>query len=65
MDESFQNTKEVMIENANEFAVNQNFTVNISELIPFTTYYYIIWSSNLAGNTSTEKKNFTTKQAGS
>ena len=63
-DMSLQDSNEIMIEAINEFALNQNFAVNITGLIPFTTYYYIIQANNSAGNTSTDVMNFTTNQTG-
>ena len=63
-DISLQNSREVVIENNNEFAVNQEFSINITGLIPFTTYYYIIQANNSAGNTYTDIMTFTTNQTG-
>ena len=61
---SLQNSNEIVIEAINEFAINQRFSVNITGLIPFTTYYYIIQTNNSAGNTSTDVMTFTTNQTG-
>ena len=61
---SLQNSNENVIEAINEFAINQRFSVNITGLIPFTTYYYIIQANNSAGNTSTDVMTFTTNQTG-
>ena len=44
-DSSLHNSSEVVIESNNEFNTNQKFAVNITGLIPFTTYYYIIYTS--------------------
>ena len=63
-DSSLQNSSEVVIEAVNEFVINQKFSVNITELIPFTTYYYIIQADNSVGNTSTDVMTFTTSQTG-
>ena len=63
-DMSLQNSSEVVIENNNEFAINQKFSVNITGLIPFTTYYYIIQANNSVGNTYTDVMTFTTNQTG-
>ena len=63
-DMSLQNSSEVVIENNMEYVINQNFSVNITGLIPFTTCYYIIQANNSVGNTSTDVMNFTTDQAG-
>ena len=61
---SLQNSSEVVIENNMEYAINQNFSVNITGLVPFTTYYYIIQANNSVGNTSTDVMTFTTNQTG-
>ena len=61
---SLQNSSEVEVENTNEFVINEKFSVNITGLIPFTTYYYIIQANNSAGKTSTDVMNFTTNQTG-
>ena len=63
-DMSLQNSSDVIIEAINEFVFNQKFSVNITGLIPFTTYYYIVRASNSAGNTSTDIMTFTTNQSG-
>ena len=59
-----QNSSEVVIENNMEYVINQKFSINITGLIPFTTYYYIIQANNSVGNTSTDVMNFTTNQTG-
>ena len=61
---SLLNSSEVVIEATNKFVFNQEFSVNITGLIPFTTYYYIIQANNSAGNTSTDIMTFTTNQTG-
>ena len=63
-DMSLQNRSDVIIEAINEFVFNQKFSVNITGLIPFTTYYYIVQASNSVGNTSTDVMTFTTNQSG-
>ena len=63
-DSSLQNTSEVVIKANNGFTTNQEFSVNITELIPFTTYYYMIQANNSAGNTYTDTMTFTTNQTG-
>ena len=63
-DMSIQNSSEVVIEANNEFAINQKFSINITGLIPFTTYYYIIQANNSVGNTYTNIMTFTTNQTG-
>ena len=63
-DISLQNHREVVIEANNEFTINQEFSINITGLIPFTTYYYIIQANNSVGNTYTDIMTFTTNQTG-
>ena len=63
-DMSLQNSREVVIVNENEFVINQKFSINITGLIPFTTYYYIIQANNSAGSTYTDIMTFTTNQTG-
>ena len=63
-DISLQNRREVVIEANNEFTINQEFSINITGLIPFTTYYYIIQANNSAGDTHTGIMTFTTHQTG-
>ena len=63
-DTSLQHASEVAIEASNEFVFNQKFSVNITGLIPFTTYYYIIQANNSAGITITDVMTFTTNQTG-
>ena len=61
---SLQNSSEVVIEANNRFSTNQKFAINITGLIPFKTYYYIIQANNSAGNTYTDIMTFTTNQTG-
>jgi len=42
-------SSEVVIGNANSSTINEMFTVNISGLMPFTTYYFIISANNTVG----------------
>ena len=63
-DMSLQNSREVVIETNNGFTTNQKFSINITGLIPFTTYYYIIQANNSAGNTYSDRMTFTTNQTG-
>ena len=63
-DTSLEHASEVAIEASNEFVFNQKFSVNITGLIPFTTYYYIIQANNSAGITITDVMTFTTNQTG-
>ena len=48
----------------NRFVTNERYSINITGLTPFTTYYFILWANNSAGNTSTKIMNFTTDQTG-
>ena len=50
--------------NDNTYVTNERYSINITELTPFTTYYFIIWANNSVGNTSTDMMNFTTDQTG-
>ena len=63
-DMSLPNSTEVVMEANNKFTINQNFSIDITGLIPFTTYYYIIQANNSAGNTNTDIMTFTTNQTG-
>ena len=40
------------------------YTVNISGLMPFTTYFYIVSANNSLGFTNTSVKNFRTNETG-
>ena len=40
------------------------YTVNISGLVPFTTYYYIVSANNSQGFTNTSVMTFRTNEAG-
>ena len=62
---ALQSTSQVVMGNTYQFAVNDVFSVNITRLTPFTTYYYIIWANNSLGNTSTATANFTSGELGS
>ena len=44
--------------------VNELFSVNITGLMPFTKYYYIISANNSVGFTNTSLLNFTTDETG-
>ena len=44
--------------------INEMFTVNITGLIPFTTYYYTITANNSVNATVTPVMNFTTDETG-
>ena len=64
MDSSLQDSSKVVIHANNGFAIDQKFSVNITGLIPFTTYYYMIRANNSAGNTDSDVMSFTTNQTG-
>ena len=55
---------EVIMGNTDLFTFNEVFTVNISTLMPFTRYYYIISATNSIGTTNTSVMNFTTDETG-
>lgn len=55
---------DVILGNDNVYATNERYSINITGLIPFTTYYFIILADNSVGNTSTDVMNFTTDQTG-
>jgi len=55
---------EVVNGNTDGLAISDVFSVNITGLTPFTTYYYIIWANNSIGNTSTNVMSFRTNEAG-
>ena len=44
--------------------INEMFTVNITGLLPFTEYYYIISANNSIGTTNTTVMTFTTDETG-
>ena len=50
--------------NTNLTAINEMFTVNITGLMPFTKYYYIISANNSIGTTNTTVMTFTTDETG-
>ena len=54
----------VIMGNTDLFTFNEVFTVNISTLMPFTRYYYIISATNSIGTTTTSVMNFTTDETG-
>ena len=55
---------DVTLGNNNTYVTNERYSINITELTPFTTYYFVIWANNSVGNTSTDMMNFTTDQTG-
>ena len=50
--------------NTDLFTFNEVFSVNISELTPFTTYYYIISANNSIETTNTTVMTFMTNETG-
>ncbi|XP_065904693.1 phosphatidylinositol phosphatase PTPRQ-like isoform X2 [Dysidea avara] len=57
-----QSTSELVQGSSIRSVTNGNFSVNITGLIPFTRYYYVITATNSVGNTSTAMLNFTTDE---
>ena len=55
---------EVVEGNTDTSVINEVFSVNITGLIPFTTYYYIVTATNTIGSTNTAVMNFTTDETG-
>lgn len=54
----------VVLGNENRSVTNERFSINITGLTPFTTYYFVLWANNSVGNTNTSIMNFTTDQTG-
>ena len=54
----------VIMGNTDLSTINEMFTVNISGLLPFTTYYYIISANNSVNTTNTSVMTFTTNETG-
>ena len=54
----------VRMGNTDLSTINEKFTVNITGLIPFTAYYYIISANNSVGTTNTSVMNFVTNETG-
>ena len=63
-DISLQDSSEVVMGSTDELVANQVFSVNITGLTPFTTYYYIVWANNSVGSTKTSVMSFTTNETG-
>ena len=57
-------TSEIVLGNENRSSTNEHFSIHISQLTPFTKYYFVIWAKNSVGNTSTTMMNFSTDQTG-
>ena len=58
------NTSELVQGSNDTNAINGMFSVNITRLTPFTTYYYVITATNRINSTNTSVRNFTTDQTG-
>ena len=57
----------VLVNNTEELGptnVPDVYTVTISGLMPFTTYYYFVAAKNSEGTTNTSVKNFRTNETG-
>ena len=63
-DMSLQDSSEVVMGSTDGLVTNQVFSVNITGLTPFTTYYYIVWANNSVGNTKTSVMSFITNETG-
>ena len=63
-DMSLQDSSEVVMGSTDGLVTNQVFSVNITGLTPFTTYYYIVWANNSVGSTKTSVMSFTTNETG-
>ena len=50
--------------NTDLFTINQTFFVPLTDLPPFTTYYYILSATNSNGTTTTGQNTFTTNETG-
>ena len=58
------NTSEIVPGSSDRNVTNGNFSINITELTPFTRYYYTIVATNTVGSTRTRIMNFTTDETG-
>ena len=54
----------VVMGNRNLLTFNELYTVNISGLTPFTTYYFIVSATNSNGTTNTSVMTFMTDETG-
>ena len=63
-DMTLQDSSEMVMGSTDGLVTNQVFSVNITGLTPFTTYYYIVWANNSIGNTKTSIMSFTTNETG-
>ena len=57
-------TSEVVEGNSDTSVTNEVFSISITGLMPFTTYYYIVRAINRIGSTNTSVMNFTTNETG-
>ena len=57
-------TTEVVEGNTDASVTNEVFSINITGLIPFTTYYYIVRVTNTIEGINTSVMNFTTDETG-
>ena len=57
-------TSEMVEGNSDISVTNEVFSINITGLMPFTTYYYIIRANNSVGSTNTSMMYFTTDETG-
>jgi len=63
-DMSLQDSSEMVMGSIDGLVTNQVFSVSITGLTPFTTYYYIVWANNSVGSTKTSVMSFTTNETG-
>ncbi|XP_065907794.1 cell adhesion molecule DSCAM-like isoform X2 [Dysidea avara] len=61
-DMPLQDSSEAVMGSTDGLVTNQVFSVNITGLTPFTTYYYIVWANNSVGNTKTSVMSFITNE---
>ena len=61
---SLTNSSEVIMGNADLSTIRGMFSVNIDDLMPFTTYYFIVSANNSVNTTNTAVMNFTTDETG-
>ena len=57
-------SSDVIMGNTDFSAINDTFSVTITGVIPFTTYYYVLIATNSIGSTSSNITTFTTSEAG-
>ena len=53
-----------MMGNTDFNTVNESFPVTLTNLMPFTKYYFVLTATNSNGTTVTGPNNFTTDEAG-